>query len=73
MKTEYYSREVRAVLNTLVEASHEMRIMDLLEQAHVSLFVAPTVISRLLEDKKIAFRMENNQQYFYAIKSGKRQ
>ena len=64
METIYYTREANAVLNTLIEAGHEMDLVHLLEAAQVSFLIAPTVISGLLQGQEITYRMENGVQYF---------
>ena len=42
METIYYTREAYAVLNTLIEAGHEMELNMLLEKANVNFLIAPT-------------------------------
>ena len=44
METIYYTREAYAVLNTLIEAGHEMELNMLLEKANVNFLIAPTVL-----------------------------
>ena len=64
METIYYTREAYAVLNTLIEAGHEMELNMLLEKANVNFLIAPTVLFGLLRGQEIVYRMENGVQYF---------
>ena len=64
MTGEYYKREINAVISTLKNEDSEMPIIDLLEQAGVDLFVAPSVISILISEGKISYRMKDGKQYF---------
>ena len=64
MVEEYYIREINAVIKTLKDKGGEMPIIDLLEQAGVDFFVAPSVISILISEGKISYRMKDGKQYF---------
>lgn len=64
METIYYTREAYAVLNTLIEAGHEMDLVQLLEAAQVNFLIAPTVISGLLRGQEITYRMKDGIQFF---------
>ena len=64
METIYYTREAYAVLNTLIEAGHEMELNMLLEKANVNFLIAPTVLFGLLRGQEIVYRIENGVQYF---------
>lgn len=64
METIYYTREAYAVLNTLIEAGHEMELNMLLEKANVNFLIAPTVLFGLLRGQEIVYRMENGVQFF---------
>jgi hypothetical protein len=60
----YYTKEADAVIRTLRDTDREMPIVDLLEKADVDLFIAPTVISRLINEGKISYRMKEGVQHF---------
>ena len=59
METIYYTREAYAVLNTLIEAGHEM---ELNMQNRNIRFLSSW--QRLMRGQEIVYRMENGVQYF---------
>ena len=63
-KTIYYTREAKAILGVLDSSGRELPIDEMVVLAGVDLFIAPTVISRLLREKKIAYQMKDGIQYF---------
>ncbi len=64
MEKIYYTREAYAILNTLIEEEQEMELAELLQKAQVNFLIAPTVLSGLLRDQEIEYRMEGGKQYF---------
>jgi hypothetical protein len=60
----YYTKEADAVIRTLRDTDREMPIVDLLEKASVDLIIAPIVISRLINEGKISYRMKDGVQHF---------
>ena len=68
MDTVYYTREAKAILGVLDSSGRELPVEDMIAQAGVDLFIAPTVISRLLREKKIDYQMKDGRQYFRLYK-----
>ena len=68
METTYFTREAKAILGVLDSSGRELPVEDMLAQAGVDLFIAPTVISRLLREKKIDYQMKDGRQYFRLYK-----
>ena len=68
METTYYTREAKAILGVLDSSGRELPVEDMIAQAGVDLFIAPTVISRLLREKKIDYQMKDGRQYFRLYK-----
>ena len=71
METIYYTREAKAILGVLDNSGGEMPIDEMVAMAEIDLFIASTVISRLLREKKITYRLINGVQHFRIIKGGK--
>ena len=64
METIYYNREAKAILGILDSSGRELPIDEMLVLAGVDLFIAPTVIGRLLHEGKITYQMKDGTQYF---------
>lgn len=68
MDSIYYTREAKAILDVLDSSGQELPAVDMIVLAGVDLIIAPTVISRLLREKKIDYQMKNGIQYFRLYK-----
>lgn len=63
-KTIYYTREAKAILGVLDSSGQELPIDEMVVLAGVDLFIAPTVIGRLLREGGIKYQMKDGTQYF---------
>ena len=65
METIYYTCEAKAILGVLDSRGHKLPVDEMVVLAGIDLFIAPTVISRLLREMKITYRLMNGVQYFH--------
>ena len=63
-ETIFYTREANAIPGVLDSSGRELPIYEMVVLAGVDLFIAPTVIGRLLREGKITYKMKDGIQYF---------